>query len=56
VGSRTGRLAAASLVAGIGLLTVADAPAAHAVGIVFFLLFVAFGFRAALPADLGLDG
>jgi cytochrome bd ubiquinol oxidase subunit II len=51
----TGRVAAASLVVGIGLLTVADAGAAHAVGIVFFLLFVAFGFRAALPLDLGLD-
>ena len=55
-GGWTRRLAAASLVAGIGFLTVADDPAAHAVGIVFFLLFVAFGFRAALPADLGLDG
>jgi cytochrome d ubiquinol oxidase subunit II len=54
-GSRTGRLAGASLVAGIGFLTIADAPAAHAAGIVFFLLFVAFGFRAALPLDLGLD-
>jgi cytochrome bd ubiquinol oxidase subunit II len=52
-GGHTGRLAAASLVAGIGFLTVADAPAAHAVGVVFFLLFVAFGFRAALPLDLG---
>src|SRR5205823_4037167 len=29
-----GRVAAAALVAGIGLLTVADAPAAHAVGVV----------------------
>ena len=50
---RTGRLAAAFLVAGIGFLTVAEAPAAHAVGVVSFLLFVAFGFRAALPRDLG---
>jgi cytochrome d ubiquinol oxidase subunit II len=53
-GALTGRLAAAFLAAGIGFLTVADAPAAHAVGVVFFLLFVAFGFRAALPVDLGL--
>jgi cytochrome d ubiquinol oxidase subunit II len=51
----TGRLAAAALVAGIGFLTVADAPAAHTAGVLFFLLFVALGFRAALPLDLGLD-
>src|SRR5262249_26823447 len=49
----TGRVAAGALVAGIGFLTVANAAAAHAIGIVFFLLFVAFGFRAALPRDLG---
>jgi cytochrome bd ubiquinol oxidase subunit II len=52
-GGRTGRLAAAFLVAGVGFLTVAGDPAAHAVGVVFFLLFVAFGFRAALPPELG---
>ena len=51
----TGRLAGAFLVAGIGFLTVADAPAAHGVGVVFFLLFVAFGFRAAIPPELGFD-
>jgi len=44
-----GRVAAAALVAGIGLLTIADAPSAHAVGVACLLVFVAFGFRAAVP-------
>jgi cytochrome d ubiquinol oxidase subunit II len=46
--SRSGRLAAASLVAGIGFLTVAEAGWAHALGAACFLVFVAFGYRAVL--------
>lgn len=46
--SRSGRLAAASLVAGIGFLTVAETGWAHALGAAFFLAFVAFGYRAVL--------
>jgi cytochrome bd ubiquinol oxidase subunit II len=46
--SRSGRLAAASLVAGIGFLTVAEAGWAHALGAGCFLVFVAFGYRAVL--------
>jgi cytochrome d ubiquinol oxidase subunit II len=43
------RAALACLVAGIGLLTVADAAWAHAVGVVSLFGFVGFGFPAALP-------
>jgi cytochrome d ubiquinol oxidase subunit II len=46
--SRSGRLAAASLVAGIAFLTVAGAGWAHALGAACFLVFVAFGYRAVL--------
>jgi cytochrome bd ubiquinol oxidase subunit II len=52
---RTGllvRAAAAFLVAGLGFLTVADAPWAHAVGAVSLLAFVACAFPAALPPDV----
>jgi len=56
-GSRAvARLAAAALVAGIGLLTVANAPAAHAIGIACLLAFVAFGFRAAVPLEQAAPG
>jgi cytochrome d ubiquinol oxidase subunit II len=50
--ARSARLAAASLIAGIGLLTVADAGWAHALGVVSLLAFVACGYRALLPGDL----
>jgi cytochrome d ubiquinol oxidase subunit II len=53
--SRTGfvsRAALACLVAGIGLLTAADAGWAHAVGVVSLFGFVAFGFPAALPPNV----
>jgi cytochrome d ubiquinol oxidase subunit II len=43
------RAALACLVAGIGLLTVAEAAWAHALGVVSLFGFVAFGFPAALP-------
>jgi cytochrome bd ubiquinol oxidase subunit II len=50
--ARSARLAVASLIAGIGLLTVAEAGWAHALGIVSLLTFVACGYRALLPVDL----
>jgi cytochrome d ubiquinol oxidase subunit II len=53
--SRTGllaRAAVACLVAGVGLLNVAGAGWAHAVGVAALLAFVALGFAAALPALL----
>jgi cytochrome d ubiquinol oxidase subunit II len=43
------RAALACLVAGIGLLTAAEAAWAHALGVVSLFGFVAFGFPAALP-------
>ena len=45
------RAAVACLIAGIGLLTVAEAPWAHALGVVGLLGFVALGFPAALPPE-----
>jgi cytochrome bd ubiquinol oxidase subunit II len=45
------RAAVACLIAGIGLLTVADAGWAHALGVISLLGFVAFGFPAALPPE-----
>jgi cytochrome bd ubiquinol oxidase subunit II len=50
-GSRT-RLAAASLVAGFGFLTVAEAGWAHALGVVALLGFLVFGFLAVAPSQL----
>jgi cytochrome bd ubiquinol oxidase subunit II len=49
--ARSARLAAASLIAGIGLLTVADAGWAHGVGAVSLLAFVACGYCALLHDD-----
>jgi len=46
------RAAIASLIAGIGLLTVAEAAWAHALGVVSLLGFVALGFPAALPPEV----
>src|ERR687887_245856 len=46
------RAAVACLIAGIGLLTVAEAAWAHALGVVSLLGFVALGFPAALPRDV----
>jgi cytochrome d ubiquinol oxidase subunit II len=46
------RAALACLIAGIGLLTVAETAWAHALGVVSLLCFVAFGFPAALPPDV----
>ena len=46
------RAAVACLIAGIALLTVAEAPWAHALGVVSLLCFVALGFPAALPPEV----
>jgi cytochrome d ubiquinol oxidase subunit II len=46
------RAALACLIAGIGLLTAADAGWAHALGVVSLFGFVAFGFPAALPPQV----
>ena len=47
-----GRAAGASLIAGVGLLTVAEAPWAHAIGVVSLLGFVVLGFAAVGPTEL----
>jgi len=49
---RSARLAGASLIAGIGLLTVAHAAWAHALGVVSLLAFVAYGYRAFLIGEV----
>jgi cytochrome d ubiquinol oxidase subunit II len=46
------RAALACLIAGIGLLTAAEAAWAHALGVVSLFGFVAFGFPAALPPNV----
>jgi cytochrome d ubiquinol oxidase subunit II len=46
------RLALASLVAGIGFLTVAEASWAHSLGVLFLFAFVVAAFPAALPPEL----
>jgi cytochrome bd ubiquinol oxidase subunit II len=50
------RLAVALAVAGFGLLTVADAPWAHALGASAFLGFVVAGVAAVRPGELAADG
>jgi len=47
------RLAVALLIAGFGLLNIANAQWAHAVGIVFLVCFVVLGFRAIVFSALG---
>jgi len=46
------RLAGASLAAGLGFTTIADAGWAHAIGATCLLAFVALAFPAALPPDI----
>jgi hypothetical protein len=46
-----GRLAAALLIAGFGLLNVVEAGWAHAIGATCLLGFVATGFAAAAPLE-----
>jgi cytochrome d ubiquinol oxidase subunit II len=47
-----GRAAGACLIAGFGLLTIADGKLEHAVGVVLLLAFVALGFLAVGPAEI----
>jgi cytochrome d ubiquinol oxidase subunit II len=49
------RVAVACLIAGIGLLNLADAPWAHAVGIVSLFGFILSAFLAIVPAALGSE-
>jgi cytochrome bd ubiquinol oxidase subunit II len=46
------RSAFACVIAGIGLLTVADSRLAHAVGVVCLLAFVVLGFAAMRPTEI----
>jgi sugar phosphate permease len=50
-----GRAAVACLIVGIGLLNVADAAWAHAVGVVALVAFVVLGFFAGVPPLLAGD-
>jgi cytochrome d ubiquinol oxidase subunit II len=50
--ARDARLAAASLLAGIGFLTLADAGWAHAIGVACLFSFVALAYRAVLGGDI----
>jgi cytochrome d ubiquinol oxidase subunit II len=50
-GSRA-RIAVAGLIAGVGLLTIAEAGWAHAVGVLGLLVFVICGFAAIVPSQL----
>ena len=49
------RLAVALLIVGIGLLNVADAPWAHAIGVVSLLAFILVAFAALVPRALAED-
>src|SRR5262249_7473108 len=49
------RLAIALAVAGFGLLTIADAPWAHAIGATSFLGFIVAGVAAVRPAELAAE-
>jgi cytochrome d ubiquinol oxidase subunit II len=49
------RTSVACLIAGVGLLTAADAGWAHAVGVALLLSFIALGFPSALPPDVFSD-
>jgi cytochrome bd ubiquinol oxidase subunit II len=49
------RTAGACLLAGVGLLTLAGAPWAHAIGVLCLLAFVVVGFVAVSPAELARD-
>ena len=52
--ARGGRLAVALLVVGIALTNVADAPAAHAIGVVSLLAAAVAGFAALIPLVLAI--
>ena len=46
------RSAGACLILGFGLLTIADAPWAHAIGVVCLLAFIVLGFAAIRPTAI----
>jgi cytochrome d ubiquinol oxidase subunit II len=50
-----GRLAVALLIVGFGLLTVAEASWAHAIGVVSLLAFIVVAFAAVVPRALAED-
>jgi hypothetical protein len=50
-----GRLALALLIVGIGMLNVADAPWAHAIGVASLLAFIIVAFAALVPTSLAED-
>ena len=50
------RLAAALLIIGVGMLNAADAPWAHAIGVVSLFAFMIVAFAAIVPAALTQDG
>ena len=50
------RVAAALLIAGVGLLNVASAPWAHALGVVSLLAFLVTAFLQIAPSAIGTDG
>jgi cytochrome d ubiquinol oxidase subunit II len=50
------RSAGACLVAGVGLLTIANAPWAHAIGVPCLLAFVVLGFAAIRPTEIAAAG
>ena len=50
---RLRRVAVAALIAGVGLLNVADAPSAHAVGVVCLLGFIVTAFLVVVPTEEG---
>jgi cytochrome d ubiquinol oxidase subunit II len=50
------RSAGACLIGGVGFLTIADAPWAHAIGVVCLLSFVVLGFGAVRPDELAAGG
>jgi cytochrome d ubiquinol oxidase subunit II len=54
--SLPGRVAVAALIAGIGLLTIADAGWAHAIGVTSLVVFVVVGFVAVAPEQLAEEG
>jgi cytochrome d ubiquinol oxidase subunit II len=50
------RSAGACLIGGLGFLTIADAPWAHAIGVVCLLSFIVLGFGAVRPDEIAATG
>ena len=55
-GGLDARLAVAFLIVGVGLLNVASAPWAHAIGVVSLFGFIIAAFAAIVPRALADDG